>query len=383
MVDLASLLRPGCRVAVADGFGRAQAHFGELSDAAAAVGGVRLLLGWMPQLDVGLRLDAFADIRTFMSGWGLRAPIDAGTVHALPVRLSTIPSLLHGPLRPDVLLASVVRRPDGGWGFGTEETWLRAAVDAGATVAGVIAEGFPSCSTEPPLPDDRVIIVGSCPDEPDVLAPSSVNDAYRAIGDRIAALVPEGARVQVGPGPLGTAVLDAIRAPVHVDSGMLPDGVVDLDRRGLLLGEPVATYLAGGAELYAWADGRPILHRLEYTHDLGRLFHGPPLIAVNTLVEIDEQGQVNVEAVGGSMLGGIGGHSDYAAAGARSVGGLSIVAAPSSHRGRPTLVPILSAPVSTPSQDVDVVVTESGTADLRGLDRAEKRAALHRLFNRS
>jgi acyl-CoA hydrolase len=382
-VDLASLLRPGARVAVADGLGRARSHFGELSDAAAAVGGVRLLLGWMPRVDAGLRLDAFDDIRTVMSGWGLRGAVDAGSVHALPVRLSAVPSLLHGPLRPDVLLASVVRRPDGGWGFGTEVAWMRAAVDAGATVAGVVAERFPSAGAEPPLPDDAVVIVGSSAAEPDVLAPSAVNDDYRAIGERIAGLVPEGARLQVGPGPLGRCVLDAIRVPIGIDSGLVPDAVVDLERRGLLLGEPVATYLAGGPELYAWADGRPILHRLEYTHDLGRLFHGRPLVAVNTVVEIDEQAQVNVEAAGGSTLGGIGGHSDYAAAGARSVGGLSIVATTSAHRGARTLVPRLSAPVSTPGQDVDIVVTEFGAADLRGLDRAEKRAALHQLFDRS
>jgi acyl-CoA hydrolase len=215
-----------------------------------------------------------------------------------------------------------------------------------------------------------------------VLVTSAVSDAHRAIGERIAGLVPEGARVQVGPGPLGTCVLDAIDVPIRLDSGMLPDGVVHLDRRGLLLDEPVATYLSGGLELYTWADGRPILRRLEYTHDLGRLSHGGPFVAVNTIVEIDDKAQVNVEAVGGSTLGGIGGHSDYAAAGARSVGGLSIVAAPSSYRGRRTLVPTLSAPVSTPGQDVDVVVTEAGAADLRGLDRAERRAALHHLFDR-
>lgn len=381
-MDLASLLRPGCRVAVGDGFGRSRSHFGELSDAAAAVGGVRLLLGWMPRVDADLRLQAFADVRTFMSGWGLRGPVDTGAVHALPVRLSTVPSLLHGPLRPDVLLAGVVRRP-GGWRFGTEVSWMRAAVEAGATVAGVLEERFPSCSAEPPLPDGTVVVVGSSDAAPDVLAPSVVSEEYRVIGERVAALIPEGARVQVGPGPLGTSVLDSVRVHVGIDTGMLPDGVVELERRGLLLDEPVATYLAGSPELYAWADGHRILHRLEYTHDLGRLSRGRPLVAVNTAVEIDEQGQVNVEAVAGSVLGGIGGHADYAAAGARSVGGLSVVAVPTTHRGSPTLVRTLSAPVSTPGHDVDVVVTETGVADLRGLDRAERHTALHRLFDRS
>jgi acyl-CoA hydrolase len=58
------------------------------------------------------------------------------------------------------------------------------------------------------------------------------------------------------------------------------------------------------------------------------------------------------------------------------VGGLSIIAVSSSHKGRSTLVRRLSRPVSTPSQDVDVVVTERGSVDLRGLSRAERGAAL-------
>jgi acyl-CoA hydrolase len=52
-------------------------------------------------------------------------------------------------------------------------------------------------------------------------------------------------------------------------------------------------------------------------------------------------------------------------------------------RGKhPTLVDTLSAPVSTASHDVDVVVTENGSADLRGLGRFERRRAIERLWNR-
>jgi acyl-CoA hydrolase len=208
---------------------------------------------------------------------------------------------------------------------------------------------------------------------------------HRAIAERVAALIPPGARLQVGPGALGSAVVDAVRTPVHVDSGLLPDGVVALDRRGLLLGEPVATYLAGGPELVDWADGRPVLHRLEHTHDITRLSTGAPFVAVNTALEVDEQAQVNVEAVrhpGGriSAVGGIGGHPDYALAAGRSPGGLSIVAVPSRHGGMPTLVRRLSLPVTTPGHDVDELVTEAGAADLRGLDRDERARAVASLW---
>src|SRR5262249_62103148 len=90
-----------------------------------------------------------------MSGWGLRRPVDAGLVRALPVRLSAVPALLHGPLRPDLLVAAVVPRPGGGFGFGAEVSWLRAAVAAGAPVAGGLAPRYPPGHRGPALPGGR------------------------------------------------------------------------------------------------------------------------------------------------------------------------------------------------------------------------------------
>jgi acyl-CoA hydrolase len=46
------------------------------------------------------------------------------------------------------------------------------------------------------------------------------------------------------------------------------------------------------------------------------------------------------------------------------------------------LVERLSAPVTTPRSDVDVVVTEHGAADLRGLDDRERERALRALWER-
>ncbi|WP_433956111.1 acetyl-CoA hydrolase/transferase C-terminal domain-containing protein [Janibacter indicus] len=146
-------------------------------------------------------------------------------------------------------------------------------------------------------------------------------------------------------------------------------------------GEAVTTYLAGGSRLLQWADGRPLLRPVGYTHDGTRLSTGAPLVAVNTALEVDDQGQVNVEGFPSASVGGVGGHGDYAVSATRSPGGLSIVALLTEHKGRSTLVDHLSAPVSTPSHDVDVLVTERGAVDLRGLDRAERAAAIRALWN--
>lgn len=380
MTSLDELVQPGARVALADGLGAPRSLTRDLVRAAVRHGDVRLLLGWVPVPDPNLDAAAFADVRTVMPGWGLRSMLAAGAARAIPTRLSAVPSLIRGPLRPDVLVATVVRTARG-YTFGTEVSWLRAAVEAGATVAAVVSETAPHCDAGPPLPGAQVAVVGEGGLVPLSLPAAEPAEAHQQIGKLVDAFIPAGARLQIGPGPLGTAVLRALTKPVHIDSGLLPEAVVDLHERGLLLGEPVATYLAGGPRLYAWADGRAILRPIEFTHDPARLSADPPLIAVNTAVEIDVHGQVNVEGTSRAMVGGIGGHPDYAAAAARSVHGLSIIAVPTRHKGRSTLVQRLWGPVSTPAHDVDVVVTERGSVDLRGLDRTERTTALRELWS--
>lgn len=383
MIALRDVIRPGMRVALADGIGAPLTVSAELSQVAREVGGVRLLLGWMPWLDEALDLSAFEDVTALMPGWGVRRPADAGLVRALPLRWSTVPALLNGPLRPEVLIVPVVPRADGTLGLGTEVSWMLAARDAGAKVLGIRASGRPDCSAEAELDPSEVTIIGEDPAPVASLEFTAPDDTHRLVGEQVARLVPAGSRIQVGPGALGTAILDAITEPVLVDSGLIPDAVVDLDARGLLLDTPVSTYLAGSRRLVEWAASRRPLRRVEYTHDLTRLSSGTPFLALNTAIEIDLHAQVNVETAGGRTVSGPGGLPDYAAAAARSVGGLSIIALPAVHDRRSALVDRLSGPVSTVGHDVDVVVTEHGSADLRGLTRTERADALAELWSKA
>ena len=384
MADLADLIRPGTTVALADGVGTPTGALPELTRAASAAGGVRLLLGWTLDALDGLDLAVFDRAATMLSGFALRRRVDAGVVGYIPVRMGALPALLRDVVRPDVLVASVVRHPDG-HRFGSEVGWLRAAVDAGATIAGVERPELPACDAGPPLPAEKVQVIGTSPSPPIELPAAPVEEEHRVIGERVAALIPEGAVIQFGPGSIAEATCAALNRPVRVASGLLSDQVVDLDRRGLLVGQPSAAYLAGSAVLYEWADGRPILHPCEVTHNPRYLASlGGPFVAINTALAIDLDGQVNAETAGGSTIGGIGGHPDFTFSAAGLVGGLSIVAlTTTSRRGEPTLVERLDGPVTTPGHDVDVVVSEHGAADLRGLTRGERRTAIARLWNRA
>src|SRR3984885_2609257 len=378
-------LRPGMTVALGDGVGALRclddggSVGAALSAAASEVGSVRLVLGWLPAPIDGLDAEAVSDVVALMPGWGVREVLRSPKARFLPTRLAAIPALLADVLRPDVLLTRLVSR-DGVLRFGTEVSWQRAVIDDGTRTLAVIDTAAPAADAELPLDPSGVEVLGTVNSGPARVPQREPEPIHDALADAVLQLLPAEARIQYGPGQLGTALLRRAQVPLHIDTGLLTDAVVDLDRRGLLAGTPSATYLLGSDSLYDWADGRPILHGLDYTHDLTRLSRGTPLIAVNTAIEIDQHGQINVEGFGDKIIGGIGGHPDYCAAARMSSGGLSIIAVPRQVNGRSPLVEQLSRPVSTPAHDVDVIVTESGHVDLRAADWSQRRALITELF---
>lgn len=378
-------LRPGMTVALGDGVGAPRclddgvSVCATLSAVAREIGGIRLVLGWLPSPMQGLQIDAFAEVVAIMPGWGVRDLLASPTVRFVPTRLSSVPSLMNSVLRPAVLITRVVDRA-GRFHFGTEVSWQREIIDDGAAVFAIADTNTPLADAGPPLPTEAIEFIGHTCEGPVEMASVVPDAVHEALADAVLRFVPEGARLQYGPGKLGTAMLNRTQRPLRIDTGLLTDAVVDLDARGLLIGIPIATYLFGTDALYRWADGKPILRGIDYTHDLTRLSRGIPLIAVNTALEIDPVGQINVEGTNGKIVGGIGGHPDYCAAASMSRGGLSIIAVPSTVNGRSPLVEQLSRPVSTPAHDIDLILTESGHADLRGADWDQRRRLICALF---
>ncbi|MCE4625200.1 MAG: hypothetical protein F7C35_04970 [Desulfurococcales archaeon] len=93
------------------------------------------------------------------------------------------------------------------------------------------------------------------------------------------------------------------------------------------------------------------------------------VIAVNTAVEFDIYGNVNsTHILGSKIINGIGGSADFS----RNAY-LSIFIAPSTRKGGriSTVVPMVSH-VDTIDHDVDVIITEQGVCDLRGLSPRER-----------
>jgi acyl-CoA hydrolase len=137
----------------------------------------------------------------------------------------------------------------------------------------------------------------------------------------------------------------------------------------------------GSATLYdrVARDDRVRFRPVGFTHAIARLADIPRLVAVNSLIEIDLFGQGNAEFLGQAQVSGGGGLTDFLRGAALSAGGRPVCALVSTAKGGSIsrIVPRLAHGAATVSRaDMGVVVTEHGSADLRGLDVEARAQAL-------
>lgn len=216
---------------------------------------------------------------------------------------------------------------------------------------------------------------------PEVVEP--VTDATTgAIAAHVASFVEDGATLQTGLGKVPGAILRVLRdrRRLRLHTGLIGDAAVDLLQAGAVErgGDIVTGVALGTRRLYDALPGSGIrFEPVSHTHDPRAIAARGSLVAINSALEVDLYGQAYAEAGPEGWMSGPGGASDFARAAA--IGdGLRIVALPSTARHASRIVAPCAArgPVSLGRFDVDVVVTEYGAADLRGLGHDARAAAV-------
>ncbi|MGZ4602661.1 MAG: acetyl-CoA hydrolase/transferase family protein [Kineosporiaceae bacterium] len=304
----------------------------------------------------------------------------------IPCRLSLVPVLFHATMPPDVVLLHTSAPRQGSVSLGTEVNILPSAVEAararGALVVAQVNPRMPFTYGDGVLPTSQV----DCAVEVDEAMPSpsgtTIDDVSREIGERVAALVPDGATLQLGIGGVPDATLAGLvhRHGLRIWSEMVSDGVLALDRHDALDpgSEIVASFLFGSEELYAWVDGNPRLRlmRTEKVNDPALISHHHAMTSVNTALQVDLFGQANASRIGGRIYSGFGGQTDFIVGAMHSAGGQALMALRSWHPKAQvsTIVPMIDEPVTSFQQTA--VVTEQGVARLWGNSEKEQAAGL-------
>ena len=188
--------------------------------------------------------------------------------------------------------------------------------------------------------------------------------------------------LQAGVGNIANAVLHGLsEAPEIPDFYMytevLQDGMIELMRSGRLLGASTSSLTINDELLRSVYDDmtffadRVVIRPTEYSNNPG-VIRRLGVIAINTVLEMDLVGCANSTHVSGStLMNGIGGSGDFV-----RNSYLSILVAPSIvKRGRISTIVPLCTHVDHNEHSVQILVTEQGLADLRGLgplDRASR-----------
>jgi acyl-CoA hydrolase len=212
------------------------------------------------------------------------------------------------------------------------------------------------------------------------------NPVSEQIAEHLAALIPDGATLQCGLGKAPSQLMHALRGHrnLQIHSGMISDGILQLlENNSLNLdADIISTVALGSTALYSQLANIPKLRicGVNQSHNPALLAKTRQLIAVNSAMEVDLLGQVNAEFLGGKYLSGPGGLPDFASAARQQQDGLSIIALPAADpRARQSRIVnqlTVNSPVTVPQYNVDVVVSEFGSAFLRDANIASRASRL-------
>ena len=314
----------------------------------------------------------------------------SGHVQILPARYSDYRSLFtpSGPLPVDVSIVQVSPPgPEGRVSLGTSVGTMVDAARSAPLVIAQVNESVPYTfgASELELSQIDLLVEHT---EPMLLSnpPDTSGDLVaRSIAEQALEFVGDECTIQFGLGSIPDAILADLgdRRRLRVHSGMITDACIDLLEGGAVIGPICTAEMSTTARMIEWIDRNEdvLMAPAGYTHGATVLAAQPNLRTLNSTLEVALDGAMNSESNGGKVVSGPGGAPDYAMAGsalgtgARSIIGLKSTAA------KGTISRIVSSigPLDStmlPNYLADVVITEHGTAEVRGLPLSERAEAL-------
>jgi len=333
-------------------------------------------------------------VNSFFISDNVRTMIQEGLGDYTPIFLSDIPRLFEsGKLPLDAALIQVT--PPDEHGMCSLGVSVDIVKSAAANASLVIAEVNPrmpwtlgdslvsAYDIDVFVPVDRPLIE---------FAQAQPDETVKPIGEYVAALVDDGATVELGIGTIPHAVAEFLKdkKDLGIHTEMFTDGLIDLIEMGAVTGarktidrgKIVASFCLGTQRLYDYIDNNPkfAFHPTEYVNDPFMISQQHKMVAINVALEVDLTGQVCADSLGTKFFSGIGGQVDFNRGASRSIGGKAIIALPSTAKdGRISRIVARLSPgagVVTTRGDVHYVVTEHGVAYLHGKSVQERALAL-------
>src|SRR5580693_5091335 len=343
-LDLTRYIRTGDTVAWSQACAEPLTLTEVLAEQRKQLGGIRCFTGISSSPAVGPQNCDYLSFSSYSAAGANRALSQAGLLEIVPSPYSELPRILsYGPLRADVLfLALPPAGPGGTFGLGLGADYLVPLVGRAGTVIAEVNDQVPEIGCDRRLNRGEIDVIVHASRPPAEYAGEPASEIEAAIAGHVAALVPDGATIQLGIGRLPAVVARHLRGhrDLGVHSGMITDGIAELIEAGVVTGARksvdrglVVTGFLMGSQALIMRGAADSSIQLRDTRYPAVLAAQHALVAVHSAIEVDLTGQANIEVAAGRYVGGVGGAAEFLRGAARSAAGVPVIALPSTAGG--------------------------------------------------
>ncbi|MBR2333407.1 MAG: acetyl-CoA hydrolase/transferase family protein, partial [Rikenellaceae bacterium] len=218
---------------------------------------------------------------SFFVGSNVRKTTQAGYADYIPIFLSETQKLYRSGVLPCDVAMIQVSEPDahGYVSLGTSVDATLAAVEKAKTVIAVVNKYVPRAFGDAMIPSSLIDLFVKDDQPLEEAHFTQPNEIETAIGKNCAALIEDGACLQMGIGAIPNAVLAQLGGHKHlgIHTEMFADGVLPLVESGVIdgmnkavdKGKMVSTFLMGSQKVYDFIDNNPMVLMMDvgYTND--------------------------------------------------------------------------------------------------------------------
>lgn len=380
---LARILRPGQEIVIGQSLGAPFRLISALERHIDRLQGSRICLGLVmqdfPDLP-GVTIDAFFPSGPFATEERLKQR-NGRYLRTTLFELAT--AFQNGTRRVDVALAQATPVKDGFHSLGITLDFIHPAATRAEHVLLEVNANTPWTGPRSTIAAAPHVISVDVDDGP-METRNALRSGQQELAENLLPWIPDGATLEFGIGQWFPPLVDHLahaRRGLRLHTGQVGSWVRQLIDAGALdeTIPIVGTGASGDAEFYAYMNNndRIELWPATMTHDPALLATLPKFRAVNSVFEVDLFGQANSELSSAGTIGGIAGLPDFARGAVANPEGLSIVVLGATAKGNSRIVPRVScAQPSLASGEIDIIVTEFGSADFRGLTAGDRAEAL-------
>jgi acyl-CoA hydrolase len=327
--------------------------------------------------------------QAFFVGSNVRKNVQAGYADYIPIFLSETQKLYRSGVLPCNVAMIQVSPPDkhGFVSLGTSVDATLAAIECAEHVIAVVNKYVPRAWGDAMIPTSMIDIFVQCDEPLEEAHFKEPDEIESAIGKNCAALIEDGACLQMGIGAIPNAVLAQLgnHKDLGIHTEMFADGVLPLVEKGVIngankvidKGKMVSTFLMGSQQCYDFIDDNPMVKMMDvgYTNDPFIISKNPKVTAINSALQVDITGQACADSIGTKFFSGVGGQIDFIYGASLSDRGKAIIAMPSvTKKGESKIAPVLTpgAGVVTTRNHIHWFVTEYGAVNLYGKSLQER-----------